>query len=126
MKTRILGKLEQQIMDIVWLCKNCSIREIVQTLQKKRFIAYTTVATVLQRLFIKGLVGRKTEKNGYWYFPKISKDSYIKSLSKNFIKTLVNSFGDIAVSSFAESIESLPKQKKQYLLKILNRYESKH
>lgn len=126
MKARALGKLEQQIMDIVWKNKNCSIREIVQTLQKKRFIAYTTVATVLQRLFIKGLVGRKTEKKGYWYYPKVSKDSYVKSLSKNFIKTLVNSFGDIAVSSFAESIENLPKGKKQYLLKILGRYESKH
>lgn len=126
MKPRVLGKLEQQIMDIVWQCKNCSVREIVKTLQKKRFIAYTTVATVLRRLFVKGLVKRKSQKNGYWYYPKISKNSYVKSLSKTFLKTLVNSFGDIAVSSFAESIESLPKQKKQYLLKILNRYESKH
>lgn len=126
MKTRGLGKLEQQIMDIVWQSKNCSIREVVQKLQKKRFIAYTTVATVLQRLFVKGLVKRKTKKNGYWYSSKVSKDSYVKILSKTFIKTLVNSFGDVAVSSFAESIESLPKEKKQHLLKILNRYESKH
>lgn len=126
MKARTLGKLEQQIMNIVWKSKNCSIREIVQTLQKKRFVAYTTVATVLQRLFIKGLAGRKTKKNGYWYYPKVSKNSYVKILSKTFVKTLVNSFGDVAVSSFAESIESLPKEKKQYLLKILNRYESKH
>lgn len=126
MKARTLGKLEQQIMDIVWKNKNCSIREIVQTLQKKRFIAYTTVATVLQRLFIKGLTGRKTEKNGYWYYPKISKESFARSLTKSFVKTLVNSFGDVAVSSFAESIESLPKEKKQYLLKTLNLYESKH
>ncbi|MCR4312757.1 MAG: BlaI/MecI/CopY family transcriptional regulator, partial [Candidatus Roizmanbacteria bacterium] len=125
-KARALGKLEQSVMEVVWKNKNCLIREIVQTLQKKRSIAYTTVATILQRLFIKGLVGRKTEKNGYWYFPKISKDSYVKTLSKNFIKTLVNSFGDIAVSSFAESIENLPKEKKRYLLKILGRYESKH
>ena len=113
-------------MDIVWQCKNCSIREIVQRLQRKRFIAYTTVATVLQRLFLKGLVKRKVQKNGYWYYPKITKDSYVKTLSKNFIKSLMNSFGDVAVSSFAESIETLPKEKKQYLLKIIKNYESKH
>src|SRR3989339_808602 len=126
MKTRILGKLEQQIMDFVWQNKDSSVKDILQNLQKKRFIAYTTVATVLQRLMIKGLVNRKIKKNSYWYYPKISKDSYIITLSKTFIKTLVNSFGDTAISSFAKGIESLPKDKKNYLLKILSEYESKH
>ena len=126
MKTRTLGRLEQQIMDLVWQNKDSSVKDILQNLQKKRFIAYTTVATILQRLMIKGLVNRKIKKNSYWYYPKISKDSYIKTLSKTFIKTLVTSFGDTAISSFAEGIESLPKDKKKYLLKILSRYESKH
>lgn len=126
MRPKTLGKLEQLVMEIVWKDKKSTVRDILLELKKKRLIAYTTVATILQRLFIKGLVKRQIQKNGYWYYPKISKDSYVKTLSKNFIKTLMNSFGDVAVSSFAESIESLPKEKKQYLLKILSIYESKH
>lgn len=121
MKANTLGKLEQQIMDIVWKNKNCSIRTVVQTLQKKRIIAYTTVSTVMQRLFIKGLIGRKTEKNGYRYFPKVSKESYVKSLTKFFVKKLEKSFGDVAIVSFAESLDSMPKKKRDYLLKLLNK-----
>lgn len=126
MIVKTLGELEQRVMEIVWKCKECSVRDILQDLHKKRSIAYTTVATILQRLFNKGLVGRKTEKNGYQYFPRISKESYAKSLTRSFVKKLGKSFGDIAISSFAEGIKSLPKEKKNYLLKILERYESKH
>ena len=113
-------------MEIVWRSKESAVRDIFQELRKKRSIAYTTVATILQRLFDKDIVGRKTEKNGYRYFPKVSKEFYAKSLTKSFVKKLEKSFGDVAISSFAEGIESLPKDKKNYLLKILSRYESKH
>jgi len=126
MRPKTLGKLEQLIMEIVWKSKKSAVRDILLELKKKRSIAYTTVATILQRLFDKGLVGRKTEKNGYRYYPKVSKESYVKLLIKSFVKKLEKSFGNLAISSFAESIENQPKEKKQYLLKILERYESKH
>lgn len=126
MLAKTLGELEQLVMEIVWKSKESAVRDIFQELRKKRSIAYTTVATILQRLFNKDIVGRKTEKNGYRYFPKVSKESYAKSLTKSFVKKLEKSFGDVAISSFAEGIESLPKEKKSYLLKILSEYESKH
>lgn len=126
MLVKTLGELEQLIMEIVWKNKESAVRDIFQELRKKRSIAYTTVATILQRLFNKNIVGRKTEKNGYRYFSKVSKEYYAKSLTKSFVKKLEKSFGDIAISSFAEGIESLPKDKKIYLLKILAQYESKH
>ncbi len=126
MLAKTLGELEQMVMEIVWSSKKSTVRDIFQELRKKRSIAYTTVATILQRLFNKDIVGRKTEKNGYRYFPKVSKEFYVKSLTKSFVKKLEKSFGDVAISSFAEGIESLPKEKKSYLLKILSEYESKH
>lgn len=126
MRPKTLGKLEQSVMEIVWKGKKSAVRDILLELKKKKSIAYTTVATILQRLFNKGLVGRKTEKNGYRYYPKVSRESYVKLLTKSFVKKLEQSFGNLAISSFAESIENLPKEKKQYLLKILERYESKH
>lgn len=113
-------------MEIVWKSKKSAVRDILLELKKKRPIAYTTVATILQRLFDKGLVGRKAEKNGYRYYPKVSKELYVTLLTKSFVKKLEQSFGRLAISSFAESIEDLPKEKKQYLLKTLSDYESKH
>ncbi len=126
MRAKTLGKLEHLVMEILWKNNQAAVRDILLKIKKNRPIAYTTVATILQRLFDKGLVGRKTEKKGYQYYPKVSKESYVTLLTKSFVKKLEQSFGSLAINSFAGSIEDLPKEKKQYLLKILSSYESKH
>jgi predicted transcriptional regulator len=121
MKT-CLGKLEQQIMDIVWEEKNCSARDVIIRLEYKKRLAYTTIATVLQRLHEKGLVVRRIAKNGYIYSPKLSKEKYSKTIASSFIKNFTNSFGDSAIASFAEGIDKLPEAKRKYFLRLLNGY----
>lgn len=125
MKTTSHGELELQVMDVLWQSEKSSISEVYKHINKERTIAYTTVATILQRLYDKGLVDRKAESNHYIYAPKLSKKDYSAKLVKSFISKLVNNFGDIAITSFAESIEDLPKEKKEYLLKQLQEYENK-
>ena len=121
MNTRVLGELEQQVMNIVWKLNGCSIKKVVIEIKRKKKIAYTTVATILQRLFYKELVNRKVTKQGYWYFPRISRESYIKNLATSFLRKMTYTFGDIAITSFAESLESLPKKKKRFLLELLRK-----
>jgi predicted transcriptional regulator len=123
--TASLGELEKQVMDIIWDTQSASVRCVLQELKKERKIAYTTVATILQRLYEKKLVLKKEEKTGFTYQPNISREDYIKSLSHSFLSSLVSSFGDMAIASFAHSIEDLPKKKKQYFLDMLNSYETK-
>ena len=122
--TATLGELEKQIMDILWDTQSSSVRCVLQELKKERKIAYTTVATILQRLNEKGLVNKKEEKLGFTYTPKITREDYIKGLSQSFLSNLVSSFGDMAIASFAHSIDDLPKKKKQYFLDMLNQYET--
>ncbi len=125
MKSPSLGELEEQIMNIIWNEKECSIRDVLIILQKNRSIAYTTVATILQRLYDKTLVDRKEDKEklGNIYFAKVTKESYIKNISRSFLDKLTHSFGDVAIASFAESIEELPLDKKVKLYKLLDNYE---
>lgn len=51
-----LGPLEQQVMEIVWREKQCSVRDVVERLPNPR--AYTTVMTTLSRLYRRGLLSR--------------------------------------------------------------------
>ncbi len=120
-----LGSLEKKVMDIVWECGRCSGRQIEEKLRKKRKIAYTTVATILQRLYAKGLVERSEKGIAYIYSPKLSKESYARSVVKSFFKRFVGSFGDAALVSFAGSIEKLPAEKRKYFLKLLSENETK-
>ncbi|CAN5140290.1 hypothetical protein BH11PAT1_BH11PAT1_5800 [soil metagenome] len=123
MKSTTLGSLEQQIMDILWESRNCSAREVLIQLEKEKKLAYTTVATILQRLHDKGLLARKETVNGHIYSPKVSKEKYTKNVAQSFLKNFIHSFGDTAIASFADSIDKLPVKKKEYFLKILEEYD---
>ncbi|MBI2420970.1 MAG: BlaI/MecI/CopY family transcriptional regulator [Candidatus Levybacteria bacterium] len=119
MKQKPISELEQLVMNIIWTKKNSSVKDVVEALQKEKKLAYTTVATILQRLFSKGLVTRKEHKFGYIYSPKLSKEKYSKNIARTFLDKFVDSFGDIAIASFAESIDKLPGKKREYFLKLL-------
>ncbi len=123
MRPKALSNLELEIMKVVWECQRCSVRDVLRQVGNSRKLAYTTVATILQRLHKKGLVERKSDKLAYIYSPMLSKKSYGKQLTELFIKRFVRSFGDVAIASFAEGIESLPLQKRNNLLTQLQNYD---
>lgn len=122
MKPKQLSELEQEVMNIVWECEGCSVRDVLERLNKKKKLAYTTVATILQRLHEKGLVNRGNKDSTLFYSPKISKESYSAKMAHLFINKFFNAFGDAAITSFAESIEKLPKGKKNYFLQLLDKH----
>lgn len=124
MKATSLGELEKQIMDIVWESKSCSARDVLIILEKDRKLAYTTIATILQRLYDKGLIKRTENKLGYIYSPKVSKEKYTKNVAQSFLNKFINSFGDTAIASFAESIDKLPEKKRKFFLKTLEEHDA--
>jgi predicted transcriptional regulator len=123
MKAASLGELEKQVMDIVWEKGLCSTRDVVTKIEIERKLAYSTIATTLLRLYEKGLVSRKESTAGYIYSPKVSKEIYTKNVAQSFLKNFINSFGDIAIASFASSIDKLPDKKRKYFLDVLEDYD---
>lgn len=126
MKTSSLGNLgilEKQVMDIVWEQKKCSARDLLNKLGSEKKLAYTTVATILQRLYEKGLLKRTEDKTGYTYLPKLSKESYSRTIAKSFLKHFIDSYGDTAIASFADSVDKLPDKKRKYFLELLEEYD---
>lgn len=121
MSQKTLSPLEQEVMNVIWELKECSIRAVLEKLNQEKRLAYTTVATLLQRLFEKGLVSRISHGTVLSYTPKVSKEMYGKKMARSFIQTFISSFGETAIVSFAESIEKLPKDKKDYLLQLLEK-----
>lgn len=119
MTQKSMSELEQEVMAIVWECKSCSVRDVMVKLTNKK-LAYTTIATILQRLYEKRIVTRIDQGIPFIYSPKVMKETYAKRFAQSFIKKFYSSFGDTAIASFAESIEKLPKEKKEYFLKLLS------
>lgn len=97
---RYLGSLQAEVMHVLWENKTATVREVVQQLNKRRRkkLAYTTVLTLVSRLFARGLLEREPESRGFRYRPAGSYDSLLAQLSDELIDRLLDDFGDIAIA----------------------------
>ncbi|MFD7985699.1 BlaI/MecI/CopY family transcriptional regulator [Kitasatospora indigofera] len=98
---RQLGELENDIMTRVWQWNRpVTVREVLLDLQTERDIAYTTVMTVLDKLYRKGWLRRDQVGRAYRYEPVSSREAYTAALmndawgtSDNPAAALVHFFG---------------------------------
>lgn len=120
MKTKLLGNLETQVMDIVWQAPDSvSVRDVISILKKKRKIAYTTIMTIMTRLVKKDILVRKRYGLSYRYEPRISQERFIEKSVHLIFTATVSSLGNEAVAHFVKEIKKLSTQKRRELLKIL-------
>ena len=71
------GELEATVMDRLWEAEEPrSVRDVLIDLQRTRDIAYTTVMTVMERLFRKGLLAREEAGKAFLYRPVLSRADY--------------------------------------------------
>ncbi|MEK7189531.1 MAG: BlaI/MecI/CopY family transcriptional regulator [Patescibacteria group bacterium] len=101
------GELEAVIMDTVWRLGQASVKDVLNKLAKHRQVAYTTVMTVMSRLFTKGILKRQLDANGaYLYTPKQNRASFLAAASKQAVGRLLKTYGEVAVAQFFDILES--------------------
>lgn len=120
---KLTGGLEQEVLDVLMESKEpLKPAEVLKKIKKE--LAYTTVLTILQRLYKKGLIDREQRKNAYAYFTKKTLLKTTKENLSNVYNGLLNSYGDLAISQFFETLKNDPKQK-DLLDKYLNSIDEK-
>lgn|GEM_PF-244638 len=98
---RRLGELENEVMTRVWQWNRpVMVREVLDDLLRDRDIAYTTVMTVMDKLYRKGWLRREREGRAYRYEPVSTREAYTAALmndawatSDNPAAALVHFFG---------------------------------
>jgi predicted transcriptional regulator len=102
----ILSPLESDVLGVLWPNKSMKVRQIYSVLKKKRKVALTSVAVILDRLHEKGIVDREAEtgRGGvrYIYFPIQNKKQFEKSIIENAVNKMIEKFGSTAVTYFNE------------------------
>lgn len=105
-----LGDLERTVLDAVRHHGLCSTRDVLLDLQKGREIAYTTVATTLDRLHAKQLLQRKRMrgKGGPHYVYQVSPSTALQKKSvSEAVSRLVDVFGPGVVTSIYDELNAL-------------------
>lgn len=104
---KILGELEQKIMNIIWDQNTpVAVKDVVAVLNDDS--AYTTVMTVMKRLVDKGLLNRELSGKNYVYIPKTEKKDFAKSKLEVLFESIVSSYGELAISQFVDALKKNP------------------
>ena len=111
---RYLGKLQAEVMDVFWRRGDATVREVVTELNERHDLAYTTVLTLVSRLWSRGLLAREPEGRGFRYRAAKSREEFLGELSDELIDRLIADFGEIAVARLGERLEGLdPKRRRR-------------
>jgi predicted transcriptional regulator len=80
-KVNGLGDLERAVMDTLWDSNAPqTVRQVHESLNRSRSLAYTTVMTVLQRLAKKGLVTQIRDDRAHTYQAAHQREDLVASL----------------------------------------------
>lgn len=111
---RYLGELQATVMDVFWARESATVRDVVVALGAKRQFAYTTVLTVVTRLWRRGLLAREREGRGFRYRAASSREEFLGELSDALLDRLFDDFGEIAVARLGVRLETLsPDQRRR-------------
>lgn len=112
-----LGELELAIMEYVWRGDDeVDVPQVHRQLRKTRDLAYTTVMTVMTRLYEKGVLERCEDRRPYRYRPALSREDY----SAGLMLDVLEEFGD-RPAVLARFVERIRPQDVEFLRKIATR-----
>ncbi len=102
-------------MEEMWRNRETApVREVLEALNKgRKKRAYTTVMTIMARLYRKGLLTRERSGKTDIYSVALTRDQYRERRARAEVEALVAEFGDVALAHFSQQVDRLdPKRVK--------------
>lgn len=116
---KILGDLETDVMELVWVGGEMTVRQIHEKLKSRRNIAYTTVMTVMSRLAEKGLLRKVKEGAAFVYRATSSREEFSRSTVRKVVNGLLGDFTVPAISQFVDSIGDSQPENMEELARLI-------
>ena len=102
----VLSPLESDVLRVLWKQDDVRVRDIYTVLRKRRKVALTSVAVILDRLHKKGVVKRRVKSGlgGYHYIysSRADKSVFAESVIDKTVNKLIDNYGSVAVTYFNE------------------------
>lgn len=98
----VLGRLEQEILDILWAKGELNGKAVFAEIKASREIALTTVLTVLERLTKKRLVKKIKGDSVFLFKPAYTKDEFAREVSNEVLKGIFGISASGACASFVD------------------------
>ena len=104
-KTHRLGDLQLRIMRVLWQRQEASVAIVHEELGGAAKFAYTTIATMLRKMEVRGLVSHYEEGRSFIYKPRIKEDAVSRSMADDLLEKLFGGSLTLAVNHLLRSRE---------------------
>ena len=101
------GALEYAVLGALWDLGPSSARAVLERVGEERGLVYTTIATVLDRLFIKGLVDRKKAGKTFVYRAKVFRETVLKARAREVVEAVLGDDPRPAVAALVDAVEAV-------------------
>ncbi|HEY2249780.1 MAG TPA: BlaI/MecI/CopY family transcriptional regulator [Planctomycetaceae bacterium] len=120
MKSMRLGKVQLQIMQLLWEKQTATAREITDAINATEPVAHSTVQTMLRVLEDKGSVGHRQEGRTFVFFPKVKEHDLKQLATQNLVERL---FGGRVSNLVAHllSVENVSREELAEIRKLVQR-----
>jgi BlaI family penicillinase repressor len=81
-----LGRVQFQIMRVLWDLRRANARDITETLNQTEPIAHSTVQTLLRQLEAKGAVGHEVLDRTFVFFPKLDEENVKRMATRDLLR----------------------------------------
>jgi predicted transcriptional regulator len=115
-----LHELESEVMEQLWRSGEASVRSVMEALNQRteKQRAYTTYMTIMARLHKKGILVRRREGKTDYYAPAYERDQYMALRAQSEVEGLVEQYGEVALSHFAQQMASLDPARRRALQRL--------
>ena len=103
---QVLGKLEADVMRLLWQQPKQTVLEVEDRLLRKREIAHTTVLTTLDRMYRKGYLTREKQGKAFVYAPRYSREEFERTMAQEVLGALLGGLGEPVLSTFVELVST--------------------
>ena len=103
-----LHDLEAEVMDVVWSrgLREFAVSDVLETLERRRDIAYTTVMTTLVRLHEKGVLERRRDGKRYLYTPRYTREEFVQATVREVLESIGSAAGRDVLALLVETASS--------------------
>ena len=96
-----LGRLEMQIMNVVWDRGKATVHDVKNTLSRRK-PAYSTILTMMRKLEAKGYLKHEVDSRTYVYRPAISQQAVRQGVLGDLVERLFEGSTSLLLTSLVE------------------------
>ena len=87
-EVRRIGELQLRLLKELWARGSASVAEIHEALRAERRLAYTTIATMLRKMEVKGLVKHRSDFRKFVYWAMVREEAVSRRMTDDLLDRL--------------------------------------